>query len=66
MLTIPLAIIMIIMHFVYADQRDASRAAHEVCAESQVTRVDEHFEFGCEETLYSVHCSHGDCNVRPL
>ena len=65
MLTVPIAIIMIILHFAFADERDANRVAHEVCPETHMTRVDEHFEFGCGGKHYSVDCSRNGCDVQP-
>ncbi len=66
MFTVPLAIVMLVVHFVYADERAANQAAHEVCPDTHVTQVDEHFEFACEGAAYAVHCPDGECRVSAL
>jgi len=66
MFTVPLAILMLVMHFAFTDERAANHAAHEVCPDTDVTQVNDHFEFACDGTAYAVHCPDGECGVTAL
>jgi hypothetical protein len=65
-LTIPLAIVMAIMYVFFADERAANRAAHEICPDTHVVRVDGQFQFGCGGRDYAVRCDDGECAAEPL
>lgn len=66
MLTVPLAILMALAYCLLADHRAANRAAHEICPDAHVARVDDRFRFGCDGRHYTVHCDDGECDVEPL
>ena len=64
MIALPLAIFILVTSIIYGDQRNANLAAHEICPETHVARVDDHFEFGCDGKQYTVDCSDGDCQIE--
>ena len=66
MLTVPVIIVMVIMYFFFADERAANRAAHEICPDTHVIRVDDQYRFGCDGHDYSVVCDEGKCTVEAL
>ncbi|MGH0032581.1 MAG: hypothetical protein ACQGVC_22545 [Myxococcota bacterium] len=66
MLTVPLAIIMVIVYVCMADTRAANHVAHEICPDTHVVRVDDRFEFGCDGRDYAVVCDDGECATAPL
>ncbi len=65
MLAVPVAIVIVVLHLVFGDQRAAHVAAHEVCPEARLTEAGDGFRFGCEGQSYTVQCDRGDCAVRP-
>ena len=66
MLTIPVAILMVVFHCLFADERAANRVAHEICPDTHVVRVDGRFEFGCDGREYAVACDDAGCGIEPL
>lgn len=66
MLTVPLAILMVLLHFFFAEERTANRLAHEVCPNTHVVRVDDRFQFTCDGHDYVVLCDDGQCAIEPL
>jgi hypothetical protein len=65
-LSIPIIIIMVVLYVFFGDERAANRAAHEICPNTHVVRVDDHFQFGCDGHEYAVLCDRGECAVDPL
>lgn len=64
MLSIPLALLMVILQLAFADERAATHAAEEFCPGTRVVRVEGEARFGCRGLDYVVRCDEGDCVVR--
>ena len=48
----------------FADEKAAYIAAHELCPDTFVERIDDRSYFECEDTAYVVSCHDGSCDVR--
>lgn len=56
-----LAIPLILAWWLFADERDANRLAHEVCPQTHVVRAGDAFAFSCQAGQFRVVCSDGSC-----
>ena len=63
MVNLIFAIPILILAFVFADERAANVAAHEICPDTHVIRAAGGFEFSCEQEQFRVECEGGSCSV---